>query len=132
VGPAGLFLYGFSLANGSHWIIPCIGVALYGFCQASIQALSLTYLMDSYEEILGDALIGVAFVRNAVAAGIVFATGPWIANLGLHNTFVSIGCLSLFISLLAVPMIIWGKKLRILCSRRYVAYAKLQPNYERK
>jgi hypothetical protein len=28
-----------------------VGVALYGFAQASVQALSLTYLMDSYAEV---------------------------------------------------------------------------------
>ncbi|KAI1625939.1 serine/threonine kinase 16 [Exophiala viscosa] len=125
LGPAGIFLYGFSLAKDAHWIIPCVGVALYGFSQASIQALSLSYLMDSYSEILGDALIGVTFVRNIIAAGIVFATGPWIDSLGLYNTFVSLGCLSLFFTLLAVPMIIWGKKMRIMCKDRYEAYSKV-------
>ncbi|RDW80295.1 MFS general substrate transporter-24 [Coleophoma cylindrospora] len=128
IGPLGLFIYGFSVAAGDHYIIPCVGVALYGFSQSSIQALSLTYLMDSYEEILGDALIGVAFVRNAIAAGIVFAVSPWIDNLGFHDCFVSIGCLSLFIMLLAVPMIIWGKKFRVMCKHRYAEYAKMQPN----
>jgi hypothetical protein len=28
-----------------------VGVALYGFAQASVQTLSLTYLMDSYAEV---------------------------------------------------------------------------------
>lgn len=103
------------------------GVALYGFSQASIQALSLTYLMDSYEEILGDALVGVCFVRNAIAAAIVFAVSPWISGMGMYNTFILLGCIALLVMLLCVPMIIWGKKLRVLCKDRYVAYAKVQP-----
>jgi len=127
VGPAGLFLYGLALANEMHWIVPMAGVALYGFSQAAIQALSLTYLMDSYEEILGDSLVGVCFVRNAIAACIVFATSPWIEGMGTYNAFVLLGCVALFVMLLCVPMIIWGKKFRILCKKRYAAYAKSQP-----
>ncbi|CZR67587.1 related to HOL1, putative substrate-H+ antiporter [Phialocephala subalpina] len=126
VGPAGLFLYGFALAHDAHWVVPMAGVALYGFSQASIQALSLTYLMDSYEEILGDALVGVCFVRNAIAAAIVFAVSPWIVGMGMYSTFVLLGLVALFVMLLCVPMIIWGKKLRILCKHRYATYAKVQ------
>ncbi|KUJ18805.1 MFS general substrate transporter [Mollisia scopiformis] len=127
VGPAGLFLYGFALAHDAHWIAPMAGVALYGFSQASIQALSLTYLMDSYEEASNIPIFGVCFVRNAIAACIVFAVSPWIEGMGMYNTFVLLGCVALFVMLLCVPIIIWGKKLRILCKGRYAAYAKVQP-----
>lgn len=41
---------------------------------------------------------------------IVFALAPWIAGLGLHNTFTNVGCLALALNLTTLPMIIWGKK----------------------
>ncbi|EXJ83940.1 hypothetical protein A1O3_04607 [Capronia epimyces CBS 606.96] len=128
LGPAGLFLYGYSLAKGAPWIVPCLGYGIYGFAQASMFGLSLTYLVDCYEEIVGDALVGVAFIRNGLAAGITFATSPWVTNLGLWNSFTSVGCLCLGFGLLTVPMVIWGKRLRELTSRRYAIYADLQSN----
>lgn len=41
-----------------------------------------------------------------------FAMVPWWTSMGLGNMFITIGCLSLFIGLLYVPMIIWGKQIR--------------------
>ncbi len=127
VGPAGLFLYGYSLAavstltfallqyadfqsQGMHWIIPCVGIAFFGFSLTALGDTSLSYLSDCYREILGDALVAVAFVRNMFATIIVFALAPWITGLGLHGMFTSVGCLALALNMTTLPMIIWGKK----------------------
>lgn len=77
-------------------------------------------------QIVGDALIAMAFVRNGLSAATIFATSPWLEALGLHNTFTSIGCLSLGFGLLCVPMIVWGKKARLACAKRYAFYASRQ------
>ncbi|KAL1641138.1 hypothetical protein SLS58_006246 [Diplodia intermedia] len=52
VMPAGLFLYGFSLVDGRHWIIPCIGTAAFGISFSLLGTVSLTYLTDCYREVL--------------------------------------------------------------------------------
>lgn len=75
---------------------------------------------------LGDALVAVAFVRNIFATVIVFALAPWIAGLGLHGCFTSVGCLALALNLTTLPMIIWGKKFRIMCAERYAKMAERQ------
>ncbi|KKY14476.1 putative major facilitator superfamily [Diplodia seriata] len=49
--PAGLFLYGFSLVDGRHWIIPCIGTAAFGISFSLLGTVSLTYLTDCYREV---------------------------------------------------------------------------------
>ncbi|THY19391.1 FAD/NAD(P)-binding domain-containing protein, partial [Aureobasidium pullulans] len=49
----------------------------------------LTYLLDGYGNIAGDALVGVAFVRNICATAIVFAATPWMEALGMYYLFVS-------------------------------------------
>lgn len=79
-------------------------------------------------QIVGDALVGVTFVRNAVSAGIIFAISPWIKAIGFHDTVTSVGCISLAISLLFIPMIVWGKKMRISGASRYSYYAMRQFN----
>ena len=126
VGPAGLFLYGYSIAAGLPWIIPCVGIAFFGFSLTALGDTSLTYLSDCYREMLGDALVAVAFVRNLFATVIVFALAPWITNLGLHDMFTSVGCLAMALNLTTVPMILWGKTFRIKCAKRYQRMSERQ------
>lgn len=94
----------------------------------SLGDISLTYLSDSYPEILGDALIGLAFVRNAMATIIVFVQDPWTGAIGLRGMFTCIGCITVGLNLLIIPGIIWGKRLRIRCADRYRGMAAKQFN----
>lgn len=75
---------------------------------------------------MGDALIAGALIRNSFATAMTFAINPWIEALGFHDTFTSVGCLSLAVALFFVPMIIWGKKMRVACAPRYARYATKQ------
>ena len=108
------------------WIINCVGAAFIGFALGGCGDISLTYLLDSYREIAGDALIGVAFVRNALGTILVFAVPPWVNNMGVYSMFVLLGCLGLVVSSTYIPMLIWGKKWRIRCAKRYEYYALRQ------
>jgi hypothetical protein len=129
-----------------------VGLGFFGFAFASVCDISLTYLTDCYrdvraragllahiakllitlfplEQIVGDALVAVAFFRNAVATAIVFALDPWIDAIGLANMFVSASCISVGVLLLILPMLYWGKKARFSSARRYEMMAKLQPSH---
>lgn len=65
-------------------------------------------------------------MRNGFASGITYAIAPWIAGLGYHKTFTSVGCLSLAVSGLCVPMIVWGKRMRAWRAKSYGEYAARQ------
>ena len=49
--PAGLFMFGFGLNNGSSWPIVAIGYGLASFGTLPASSLSLTYLTDAYTEV---------------------------------------------------------------------------------
>ncbi|KAF4625944.1 hypothetical protein G7Y89_g12217 [Cudoniella acicularis] len=121
IGPVGLFLYGYGTAAGMPWIVPCIGIGIFGFDVTALGDISLTYLSDSYREILGDALVGIAFVRNLLAAGVIFAQDPWTDAVGLHGLFTCVGCISIGLNILIIPLTFWGKKFRIKCAKRQPA-----------
>ncbi|KAJ6118198.1 hypothetical protein N7471_013665 [Penicillium samsonianum] len=89
VGPAGLFLYGYSVSEGLPWVFPCLGSGLYGFSMAALIPIALTYLTDSYNKILGTALIGVSFAQYMFATIIIFALDSWISSMGLYSTFTA-------------------------------------------
>ncbi|RDW82986.1 hypothetical protein BP5796_04477 [Coleophoma crateriformis] len=124
--PAGLLLFGLTTAQGMPWMITCIGAAFIGFGIGGISDIAITYIQDSYKEIIGDALVGVAFLRNAMATIFVFTISPMITGMGLYNMFVFLGILSLGISATYIPMMIWGKAMRIRCAAKYRDFAKTQ------
>jgi MFS family permease len=124
--PIGVFMYGLTTAEGKAWIIPSIGSGFIGFAIGGTGDIALTYLQDSYTEILADALIGVAFVRNIMAMILVFAIGPWFDGMGVYNAFVLLGCISTAFSLLCIPMYFFGKKYRVKRAEKYRYYAAKQ------
>jgi hypothetical protein len=126
-----------------HWIIPNIGVAIFAFSLVAISDTVLTYLLDSYSEvrfepsnllkarfdinqILGDILTSLAFVRNGLSTLITFTCAYWINSLGYQKTILSCGFLALATNLLLLPMIFWGKKLRTMSAARYARMAARQ------
>ncbi|PSN69809.1 major facilitator superfamily transporter [Corynespora cassiicola Philippines] len=124
--PAGILLYGLSLAKGYPWMVLAVGYAMYGFGWTLVGDQSLTYLVDCYQDIIGDALVAVAFVRNGIATIIVFAVTPWIYGLGLYNFFISVGVIALVCLLTTIPMIWFGKHCRGWTRERYGRFAKVQ------
>jgi hypothetical protein len=108
------------------WIIPAMGSGFVGFAIGAAGDIALTYLQDAYTEILADALIGVAFVRNIMAMILVFSIQPWFNGMSIYNAFILLGCLAIAFSLTAIPMYIWGKKYREKCADRYRYYASKQ------
>lgn len=76
-------------------------------------------------QILGDALVGVVFVRNAISTCMIFAVPPWMVS-GTYTMFVVMGVLSALIVLTSIPLIIWGRKWRVLLAGRYQHYAEKQ------
>ncbi|GFG07508.1 uncharacterized MFS-type transporter C1271.10c [Aspergillus udagawae] len=122
----GPIMFGATVARGMHWIWPSIGGALFGFGLGSIGDAALTLVIDSYVEITGDAFTGVTFLRNAIGIGIPFAISPWMQQSGLTNMFIACGIISLAITLTIIPMVMYGKRVRVRTAGRYRLMAAQQ------
>jgi MFS family permease len=57
--PAGILMFGIGLAHGVHWILLAIGYGLWGFGFVVSSDIALAYCTDCYQDIVGDALVGV-------------------------------------------------------------------------
>lgn len=77
-------------------------------------------------KVIGDAYIGLTFVRNAFGTLGAMCLSPWIAKMGLYNMFVLSGGLSITVTLLTVPMMIWGRRCRQWTAERYTIMAARQ------
>ncbi|PVH84827.1 serine/threonine kinase 16 [Cadophora sp. DSE1049] len=122
--PAGAILYGCALERGWSWVAVAGGYMMCSFGGAPVSAVSLTYVTDSYSEIIGPSLVAVTFTRNLVATILVFALTPWIEEMGIQNCVITISAIGTFI-LAFVVLFIWkGKMFRIWTRERYSRLAE--------
>ncbi|KAH7152662.1 major facilitator superfamily domain-containing protein [Dactylonectria macrodidyma] len=122
----GCLMYGLTIAKGMPWIINAVGAGFIGFAIGGTGDMALTYVQDSYQLILGNALTGVVFVRNIIATALVFAVTPWMTNMGVYNMFVLLACIATAVAFTCVPMIVWGRAYRVRLAEKYAHYAALQ------
>ncbi len=80
-------------------------------------------------QVIGNALVGVVFTRNAISVLVLFALTPWINAVGLRNLHIMISVICCVLMLLPVALIIWGKKARIATAARYRKMAHRQPTH---
>lgn len=73
----------------------------------------------SYSQLTAEAFVGVAFIRNAAAVGIPSALVPWMTGMGLSNMYILSGCVAFAIGSLFIPLLIWGKRIRVALAGRY-------------
>ncbi|RMZ70988.1 major facilitator superfamily transporter [Pyrenophora seminiperda CCB06] len=127
--PAGLIIFGVALSKGLHWMIICVGFSLFGFCFVFASGVALSYATDCYQEILGDVMIGVTFVRNAFSVVILFSLTPWIKLNGIQNVCLITAAICFVILLVPIPLLIWGKRIRIATAQKYKLMALRQPSH---
>ncbi|PYI23950.1 MFS general substrate transporter [Aspergillus japonicus CBS 114.51] len=122
----GAVLFAIGLSDHRPWPVIAVGLALYNIGVTPINTLTITYLTDSYREIIGDALVGVTLTRNTFSTVFIFALSPWVARVGLKDTFVTILVLAVAILLAFVVFLRYGKSLRGFSASRYLYYAARQ------
>ncbi|KAI1622599.1 major facilitator superfamily transporter [Exophiala viscosa] len=129
ITPAGILMFGVGLAHSAAWPVLAVGYGLFGFGFSMVGDIALSYAMDCYQNIIGNALVGVVFTRNIFSVIILFALTPWINGMGVQNVHVLIAVLCFALSMLPVPLLIWGKKARIATATRYRKMASQQPTH---
>ncbi|KAJ5807739.1 Major facilitator superfamily domain general substrate transporter [Penicillium riverlandense] len=126
ISPAGILMFGIGIAHGVSWGLLAVGFGFFGFALASVGAISLSYLMDCYQDIIGDALVGVVFMRNILSVIVLLVLTPWVEGMGLQNLHILIALINFVILLLPVPLLIWGKRARVATATRYKKMAQKQ------
>jgi hypothetical protein len=65
--PASLILWGVGAAEGVHWFGLLVAFCTLSFSLTLGTTLSVNYLIDSYREMSGDAIVGAIIVRNTMS-----------------------------------------------------------------
>lgn len=80
----------------------------------------------SSNQIIGDALVGVVFIRNILSLIVLFVLTPWVDGMGMQNLHILVAVLAFVIYMLPVPLLVWGKKARVATATRYKKMATRQ------
>jgi MFS family permease len=117
--PGSLILWGVGAAHQVHWFGLIFAMACLAYTSSLGVTLSINYMIDSYHDISGDAIVAVILIRNTMSFAVNYGITPWLTNLGYQNCFVSAAFVGLAASSVFLIMITFGKRLRVRSSSRY-------------
>ncbi|KAJ5929038.1 Major facilitator superfamily domain general substrate transporter [Penicillium verhagenii] len=124
--PGSILMFGLGLAYGVQWSLLAVGFGLFGFAFSAISGIALSYLMDCYQDIIGNALVGVIFMRNIISVIVLFVLTPWVNGMGMQNLHILCAFVAFAIYLIPVPLLIWGKQARLWTAASYRKMAEKQ------
>ncbi|KAI1374735.1 putative MFS transporter [Hypoxylon crocopeplum] len=110
--PSSLILWGVGAAHEVHWFGLIFAMGTTAFANTMGVTLSVSYLIDTYRDISGDALTTCILIRNTMSFAIGYGITPWLNNLGYQNCFISVAFVGLAICCVFLVMIKWGKTFR--------------------
>ncbi|KAE8334010.1 major facilitator superfamily domain-containing protein [Aspergillus sergii] len=117
IGPSGILIFGLCIAYQTHWIGAAFGYAMQAFGVAAISNVAVTYSLDCYRPITGEALVIIFTVRNTIGMLLSLYAADWIERQGPAPVFGEMMAIQVASILVAIPLFIWGKRLRSVTSR---------------
>ncbi|KAL8805521.1 MAG: hypothetical protein Q9182_001890 [Xanthomendoza sp. 2 TL-2023] len=121
--PGGLVLWGVGAAHEVHWFGLIFAMGILGFTSSLGLQLSISYCIDSYQALSGEAIVTVILLRNTMSFAIGYGLTPWVKNLGLQNAFVVAAMAGLAQTLCFLIYVRYGRDLREATAQRYRRYA---------
>ncbi|PVH70070.1 polyamine transporter [Cadophora sp. DSE1049] len=112
IGPAGVVLFGLTIADKRPWIQPAIGYAMQGFGLTAISNIAVTYVVDTYVEHAAEAFTVVFVLRGVIGAVVVLYGDNWVRIAGEKQAFGQMVGVQYFLCLCVVVFLLWGKNIR--------------------
>lgn len=117
---AGLLAYGLGFLNNAHWAVPAIvGQGCLGFSMSSITGIAYTYCTDSYPNLVGECIVLISFINNAVATVFTFLISDWMDRDGLVLMTWMMFLIAVAVNGTFLAFLIWGKLSRRLTKNLY-------------
>ncbi|KAI6432119.1 hypothetical protein MCOR21_003590 [Pyricularia oryzae] len=116
LGVVGFFGFGATVHNQTHWVGPvlCFGLANMSLVFASTCVFG--YVIDCYRRLNEEAFVAIN-ARNLLTFGFTYFVNDWLAVQGPLVVFCILGSLFLGVTLLTIPLWIFGKRLRSFTGR---------------
>ncbi|KAH8796970.1 serine/threonine kinase 16 [Hyaloscypha sp. PMI_1271] len=113
----GMFLFGYTMAIGANAILCAFlqGVMMVGVLIGIFATLA--YGLDAFRSQSSEIFIMNMLFKNFMFYGLSNFANPWVASNGPEQIMFVFGGTSIFLGLLAIPVYIYGKRLRSWWSR---------------
>ena len=111
LGTVGFFGFGASVHYQTHWSGPVLTFGLANMALAFASTCVFGYVIDSYPKLNEEAFVAIN-ARNLLTFGLTYFVNDWLVKDGVLEVFCTLGGLFLFVTLLTVPLWIFGKKIR--------------------
>lgn len=110
----GLIGFGWSAQDHDAWIVPTVFFSLVSFGCSLGSTTSITFVVDSYRQYAGEALVTLNFCKN-VFHGLVFSlfVTKWLEADGSKTVYIWIAVMQMIATLFSIPMYIYGKRMRM-------------------
>lgn len=119
--PGGLILWGVGAAHHIHWFGCVFAMGVIAFINIVGLQLSVSYCIDSYKALSGEAMITVILIRNTMSFAIGYGITPWL-GIGLQNAFIVAAFAGLAQCATFLIMVRYGKGFRENSIGRYEKY----------
>ncbi|EGX96116.1 Major facilitator superfamily transporter [Cordyceps militaris CM01] len=108
----------FALLGG---VFVAAGILIFGLGIG--EETSLTYITDCYHNMIGDAMVGIVFFRNILAVILWIGIMPRVGANGINCVFVFTSIATSVVLLIPIPLLIWGRRGRMLTASKYQEYS---------
>ena len=118
----GFFAWGQSSYAQNPWPVPVV-IGL-GFINFGIQLGTtgiVAYVVDCHRDKSSESFAVMNFIKNMFAFGLTNYLNDWVALQGVRNVFFVMGGITIGVSLLTIPMYMWGKRARSWTHRHNIA-----------
>jgi hypothetical protein len=122
--PGSLILWGVGAAHHIHWFGLIFAMGVIATSNSIGIQLSVSYCIDSYKDLSGEAMVTVIVIRNTMSFAVSYGITPWVEHMGYQNAFILAAFAGLAQVLTFLIMIKWGKKWRVATRARYYKFVK--------
>lgn len=112
VCPIGLVIFGYTFARQDNYVKPAVGQAISAAGLTLVPSVMLSYVVDAYPRVSGEALVLVNASKNVVAFGLTKGAYAWLAREGIDKMFYEFAGIQWACIFLALPLYFFGPMMR--------------------
>jgi hypothetical protein len=122
--PGSLLLWGVGAAHHVHWFGLIFAMFVIAASNCIGVQLSVSYCIDSYKDLSGEAMATVIIIRNTMSFALGYGITPWVTDMGYQNAFITAAFAGLAQVLTFLAVVKWGKSWRDKTKGRYYKYVQ--------
>ncbi|KAH6626519.1 major facilitator superfamily domain-containing protein [Chaetomium sp. MPI-SDFR-AT-0129] len=125
VATCGLLVFGacaqFPGENALGWVGLEVAFGMVSFALAQVPSIWFGYLIDAYDQLASDCFVMICVFRGAIPFAWTLVAAQWIEKAGYLVPFGGFAGIMAVFSMLIIPVVCGGKRMRIATARFVVA-----------